>query len=108
MTYRILCDENVEPQVSRYLEKQGHVSEYVPIVLGKGTTDEEIAQYAEKENFVVLTNDKDFLDDNRFPEVKVFYYSYSQTSAYDIAESVDEATSYFPDQGDLPRTVWLD
>ncbi|MDZ7687793.1 MAG: DUF5615 family PIN-like protein [Halobacteriales archaeon] len=108
MSYRVLCDENTEPQLVRYLEKQGHDASYVPDVLGKGTTDDEVARYAEENGSVILTNDKDFLNDESFPDVKVLYYSCSGASAYEIAGKVNEATSYFPDQGSLPRTVWLD
>jgi len=108
MAYRILCDENAEPQVVRYLERQGHTAVYVPEVLGKGVSDTEIARYAKENCYAVLTNDTDFLDDDRFPDIKVIYYPSIRSSAYEIAESVDEATEYIRDQEDLPRVLWLD
>jgi len=108
MSYRILCDENAEPQVVLYLERQGHTAVYVPEVLGKGATDAEIAERARKKDRVVLTNDKDFLDTNRFPNVTVLYYSYNEASAYEIAEAVEEVAENVPEQSQLPRTVWLE
>jgi hypothetical protein len=44
MEYRILCDENAEPQVVRYLERQGHTAVYVPDILEKCVSDTEIAE----------------------------------------------------------------
>ncbi|MCX2819409.1 DUF5615 family PIN-like protein [Haladaptatus sp. F3-133] len=108
MTYRVVCDENLEPQVVRYLGKQGHEAVYVPDVLEKGVSDAEIARYARGNSYAVLTNDTDFLDDDRFPELKVLYYGSLQDSAYEIAEAVDEAGEYFPEHESLPQVLWLD
>ena len=80
MSYRILCDENAEPQVILHLEREGHEAVYAPDTLGKGATDAEIAEQARKNDRVVLTNDKDFLDTNRYPDVTVLYYSYNEAS----------------------------
>jgi hypothetical protein len=55
-----------------------------------------------------LTNDKDFLDTNRYPDVTVLYYSYNEASAHEIAEAVGEVTEHVPEQSQLPRTVWLE
>ena len=108
MSYRILCDENAEPQVILHLEREGHEAVYAPDTLGKGATDAEIAEQARKNNRVVLTNDKDFLDTNRYPDVTVLYYSYNEASAHEIAEAVGEVTEHVPEQSQLPRTVWLE
>jgi len=107
-TYRLLCDENAEPKVVSILEEDGHDTVYAPEVLGKGASDPEIATHARKNGRVVLTNDKDFLDTNRFSEVKVLYYSYNEASAHEISEAVNEVAEHVPDQSQLPRTVWLE
>lgn len=63
MTLRLLADENVDHRVVHRIDHFGHDIEHVDFVpaLGKGCSDEAIAQYSEDENRLVLTNDDDFL-----------------------------------------------
>lgn len=107
MAYRVLCDENVDPQVARYLVKEGHVATHVKDELGRGTTDTEIAKYATGNNYVVLTNDSDFLDEEAYGNLKVLYFPDSSTPAYELASLVTKAHSLCPSQDDLPRKLFL-
>jgi hypothetical protein len=63
MTVRILADENVDHRVVHRLEHYGYDVEHVDFVpaLGKGTDDEQIAQYSTDTDRAVLTSDDDFL-----------------------------------------------
>jgi uncharacterized protein with PIN domain len=65
MGYRILVDENLDPQTVLFCRNRGHDAVHVEETLGKGTDDEEIAEYARNEDYVVVTNDRDFLDPER-------------------------------------------
>lgn len=74
----------------------------------KGVSDEKIAEYVRENRQLLLTNDADFLDTSRYPDIHVLYYSYSEASTYDLARYVDEALSYYSGYGSLPRTIYLD
>lgn len=73
MHLRVLCDEHVPPQTAECIQKDGHEAAHVVDALGSGTDDPEIASYAVAEEYVLLTNDTDFLDASRFPRLTVFY-----------------------------------
>lgn len=75
MTYRIVCDENVAPQTAAYLERDGHDAIRIRDLpsLGLGSKDPDIAVFAEEENRAILTNDKDFLDTNRYPTQTILF-----------------------------------
>ena len=62
MTFRILCDEHVEPQTVRYLQRSGHEAVHVRDVRSLGV-DDAVATYAREHGYSVLTNDRGFLDE---------------------------------------------
>ncbi|MDY7081684.1 MAG: DUF5615 family PIN-like protein [Halobacteria archaeon] len=107
MSYRILCDEHVEPQTVNHLENSGHTAEHVGDTVELSATDVELAEYARENGYIILTNDTDFLDDSMFPDTKVLYYSDNTCSAYELAQMVDERASYVPDQDNLQRVTFL-
>jgi predicted nuclease of predicted toxin-antitoxin system len=58
---RFLVDESTGPSVARWLQGQGH--EVFSIYdQSRGITDEEVIQRAWRENWILVTNDKDFGD----------------------------------------------
>ena len=64
MSYRILCDENIEQATVNYLQKLDHDVERVSeaSALSEGDPDERLAAYSRETNRLVLTQDDDFLD----------------------------------------------
>ena len=60
--YRILADENIEPPTVRQLRKLGHDVERVVDALETGASDDEVAEYAEREERLVLTYDDDLIE----------------------------------------------
>ncbi len=107
MSYRILCDEHVEPQTTRYLARAGHDAVHVQDVLSLGADDEDIASYANTEDRALLTNDRGFLEKATFPELTVLCYTDNRASAYELTGMIEELTEYYPDQESLPRVVFL-
>lgn len=107
MAYRVLCDENVDPQVVRYLVKEGHVAAHVRDELGLGATDTGIAEHATGNSYVLLTNDSDFLDEEAYGDLKVLYFPDNGIPAYELASLVAKAHSLCPSQDDLPRKLFL-
>lgn len=100
MVYRILCDENVEPATVSELESVGTRATHVNTAPGSGSSDEDIADYARSNEYVLLTNDDDFLGD-RFPGLTVLFYPDNSAPAHDIAGRVEELRQYYPAQRDL-------
>ena len=106
MSYRVLCDENVEPATVGELEALGTRAAHVNTEPGSGSDDGEIADYARENGYVILTNDDDFLG-KRFPGVKILDYPDNDASAHQVAARVLEVQEYYPTQGDLPEEYIL-
>ena len=68
-----------------YLEKRGHDAKMVIDVLESQATDDEVQQYAEETNRLVLTSDQDFLA-RGYPTL---FQEDDKMSAFKIAEIVD-------------------
>ncbi len=62
--WQFLLDENIDPKVAMYLEKESLFAEHVRDVLGQGADDEDdVLPYAREHNLIVVTSDvKDFGD----------------------------------------------
>ncbi len=80
---------------------------HVEAALSLSADDTDIAAYAHEESRVVLTNDDDFLNVNKFPEITVFYYPDNELPEYELAAMVTELITYYPTQADLPRVVFV-
>ena len=60
--WQFLLDENIDPKVATYLDKEGLYAEHVQDTLGEGVDDEDdVLPYAREHDLVVVTSDvKDF------------------------------------------------
>jgi predicted nuclease of predicted toxin-antitoxin system len=65
---RILVDESLGPGVAKLLRERGCNVVYAGDVGLAGKSDEDIAAYAWRENRMIWTHDRDFLDDKVLPE----------------------------------------
>lgn len=107
MSYRLLCDENVDPAAVPALSERGFDAIHVTDRPGPSSPDRAVADTAIAEDRLLVTNDDDFLDQSRFPEVHVLYYPENRLSAHEVVERVGKLVSIVPDQGDLPREMFL-
>ena len=64
---RILVDENLDPELVLVLDELGWKAESAAKAGLSGRSDEDIFGYAWRRKYLLLTSDKDFLDDRRFP-----------------------------------------
>lgn len=64
---RFLVDESLDPTLVLALEKLGWKAESVADVGLSGHSDEDVLAHAWRKGYILLTSDKDFLDDRRFP-----------------------------------------
>lgn len=64
---RFLVDESLGEAVARILREQGWNAVFARDVELGGHSDEDVLAFAWKDDRVLLTHDRDFLDDRRFP-----------------------------------------
>ena len=64
---RFLVDESLGEAVNRVLKDRGWNTVFGPDVGLQGRGDEEVFAFAWREKRVILTHDRDFLDNRRFP-----------------------------------------
>ena len=107
MSYRVLVGENLDPQTALFLRKRGHDALHVSEVLGSGTEDDAIAKYARKQEYVILTNDRDFVALERTNELRVVLVADNDMPAHEIANTVDELAELVPESTDLGRVTWV-
>lgn len=91
MPFRFILDEQVEPQVQRYLEREGHDVVHVREIdgLGAGADDSEVATYSKSTGRHILTNDDDFYDELTDDLPTVFYFPNQRLAAYKIAVIIE-------------------
>jgi predicted nuclease of predicted toxin-antitoxin system len=64
---RFLVDESLDPELLLVLDELGWKAESATKAGLSGRSDEDIFGYAWRKQYLLLTSDKDFLDDRRFP-----------------------------------------
>lgn len=64
---RFLVDENLGVDVATLTKEWGWNVKYINDVGLIGQPDEKVFAYARKQNRIILTHDKDFLDDQKYP-----------------------------------------
>ena len=60
---KFLCDVHIPYKLVKYLEKKGFESIHINKILnGSKTKDEDICNYADENDFIIITKDSDFRD----------------------------------------------
>lgn len=65
---RFLVDESLGSGAARFLRERGYNVEFVSDVGLAGRDDTDVYAYAWREKRMLLTHDRDFMDDAKFPE----------------------------------------
>jgi len=107
MSYRVLCDENVEETAVSELTGQWIDARHVTDAPGDGSSDEAVAEYALSRDFVLLTSGSDFLVESDFPEVTALYYPDSEVPGHELTRRVGDLATYVPDPDELGRVTFL-
>ena len=98
MTYRLLCDENVEQEVMFRLEKYGHDVEHVDFVskLGRSVTNDQIARHSLSEERLIVTYDDDFVLDFEPPDYQaVLYLPDLSLPPSTVADAIHAMSTYY-------------
>ncbi len=60
---QFLCDVHISYKIQKFLDNEGYKTIHVNEILNKwNSTDQEICQYADQYDFIVITKDSDFRD----------------------------------------------
>lgn len=102
MSFRIPCDENVEPATIGELEAQGKTATHVNNRPGPGSSDGEIVALAHAKEYAILTNDSDFLIPELAGEVPVFYFPDNEASAQELTDRIVFLQNYYDSQSPFP------
>jgi hypothetical protein len=103
VTYRLLCDENVEHEVMFRLENYEHDVEHVGFIskLGKGVTDDHIAQHSLREERLIVTYDDDFVLDFEPADYRaVLYLPDLSLPPSAVADAIHAMSTYY-DQSEI-------
>jgi len=108
--WQFLLDENIDPKVTTYLNKEGLSADHVLTTLGQGADDEDdILPYARENNLIIVTSDvTDFgslpndahagvvlLYDDTMPAYKIasaligMVDAYQNRDAFEVREKLD-------------------
>lgn len=93
-----LLDENIDPKVARYLDKEGLFAAHVRDALGQGADDEDdIIPYARDHDLVIVTSDvTDFSSVPRDAHVGVVLLYDDTLPAYRVASALISIVDAYP------------
>jgi len=108
--WRFLLDENVDPKVARYLEKEGLSAEHVRGALGQGADDaDDVLPYARERDSIVVTSDvSDFASLPDTVHVGVILLYDDTLSAYQVSSGLLELVETYSERSSFSGTEVLD
>jgi predicted nuclease of predicted toxin-antitoxin system len=97
--WAFLLDENISPNVGRFLRKEGFEIARVPMVLSEGADDSDILPYAVENDFVTIT--QDVSDFNRLASAEhagILLIYDQQLSPFEIVNGVLDIVDAYGDR----------
>ena len=114
MPVKFLLDENVEHEVLHRLEKYGYTVEHVELhpELGKGTEDTPIAAFSQRHDWIIVTQDADFVIDHDETDYHgAIYFEDATLSAKQMSDILHTMASNYPASAfeglEFGSTEWL-
>ena len=108
--WQFLLDENIDPKVATYLDKEGLYAEHVGDALGEGVDDEgDVLPYARERDLVVVTSDaKDFGDLPSDSHAGVVLLHDDTMPAYRVASALIALVDMYPSRNAFAGREELD
>lgn len=105
-----LLDENVDPKVATYLDKEDLHAEHVRDALGQGATDEDdVLPYARENDLVVVTSDvTDFGSLPARASAGIILLHDDTMPAYRVASALIALVDAYPDRDSFAGREMLD
>lgn len=114
MSVQFLLDENVEHEVLHRLKKYDYTVEHVELhpELGKGTEDTPIATFSRRQEWVIVTQDADFvIDHDEADYYGAIYFENATLSAKQMSDILHTMASNYPASAfeglEFASTEWL-
>lgn len=107
MPWRFLVDEDTDTHSATELEARGLEAQNVSDVIDKGHPDPKVAECARREDRILVTTDRDFLDPELRGEIRVFMVSDASATGHEIAERVSEIVCIADSPRDLRLVTWI-
>lgn len=85
---KLLADENFPPSLVSYLQKKRHNLKRIQRS-AKGTSDISVREIAQKENRIIITFDRDFLNED-IPKVSVMLLKFPDLKPEEITPYMDK------------------
>jgi predicted nuclease of predicted toxin-antitoxin system len=102
---KLLCDEHVPPAVANALRGEGIDATSLSEELGSGTKDTDLLDYAAKREYIVLTNDTDFVGETG--HAGILYYDDQQVSPRILVCAIRNVDDRLPDEEPVDRTLFV-
>lgn len=108
--WRFLIDENLDPQIVRYLKKETLDAAYVPNVLFEGADDDDdILPHAREHDYIFVTNDLQHFSDREFDEHEGIVLVYDgKLKTFEIVSGLLDIVASYPDGNTLRGYEVLD
>lgn len=107
MGWRFLVDEDTDTAAAGELIDRGHDAVTVEATLGRGESDDRVAQFAREENRVLITTDRDFLVLELHSGLRVLLVANSDAEGREIAEKAATLARLADEPGDLKPVTWI-
>jgi predicted nuclease of predicted toxin-antitoxin system len=107
MVLRILVDENTSPRIVAYLDDADHEAVHVVDALEGGASDEEIAAFAAREGYAILTHDSDFLTEDYAEQARVLHYDDDTMPTEELARKLIRLGTAVRSNDDLADVTYL-
>ena len=102
---KLLCDVHISYKIVKSLRKHADKVIHVNHILDKWyTTDKAICEYADRNDFIVLTKDKDFRNSHlvHMSPKKLILIALVNISNEDIVKILDKAISFVKEENQKP------
>lgn len=108
--WQFFLDENIDPKVATYLDKEELYAEHVRDVLGQGADDEaDVLPYAREHDLIVVTSDvKDFGDLPNGAHTGVILLYDDTMPAYRVASALITLVDAYPGRDEFTGREELD
>jgi predicted nuclease of predicted toxin-antitoxin system len=107
--WAFLLDENIDPKVAKYLEKESVSAVHVRETVGLGAEDNRIMTYARNEGLILVTSDVTDFDSIQASKHAGIVLLYDDTMpAYEVASALITLVYAYPGRSELDGHEILD
>lgn len=107
MAWRFLVDEDTDTRTVDELGERGFDAVTIAAAVGKGASDERVVEFANREDRILITADRDFLVPSHRLGIRVFMVANADAAGYEIADRAAELATLADGPADLKPVTWI-